>query len=55
MAIQLTTTGINTMLSSFLGSEDQILKLYSNDVDPKHRLQCLSFKRLVVVVMLKDL
>lgn len=34
MAIQLTTTGINTMLSSFLGSEGQILKLYSNDVDP---------------------
>ena len=35
MAIQLTTTGINTMLSSFLGSEGQILKLYSNDVDPE--------------------
>ena len=34
MAIQLTSTGINTMLSAFLGSEDQILKLYSNDVDP---------------------
>ena len=34
MAIQLSTTGIDTMLSSFLGSEDQILKLYSNDVDP---------------------
>jgi len=35
VAIQLTTTGINTMLSSFLGSEGQILKLYSNDVDPE--------------------
>ena len=35
MAIQLTSTGINTMLSSFLGSEGQILKLYSNDVDPE--------------------
>ena len=34
MAIQLSSTGINTMLSSFLESEDQILKLYSNDVDP---------------------
>jgi hypothetical protein len=34
VAIQLTSTGINTMLSAFLGSEDQILKLYSNDVDP---------------------
>lgn len=34
MAIQLTSTGIDTMLTSFLGSEDQILKLYSNDVDP---------------------
>ena len=35
MAIQLSSTGINTMLSSFLGSEGQILKLYSNDVDPE--------------------
>ena len=35
MAIQLTSTGINTMLSAFLGSEDQTLKLYSNDVDPE--------------------
>lgn len=34
MAIQLTSTGINNMLTSFLGSEEQILKLYSNDVDP---------------------
>ena len=35
MAIQLTSTGINTMLSAFLESEDQTLKLYSNDVDPE--------------------
>ncbi len=34
MAIQLSTTGIDTMLSSFLSAEDYILKLYSNDVDP---------------------
>jgi len=35
VAIQLTSTGINTMLSAFLESEDQTLKLYSNDVDPE--------------------
>jgi len=34
VAIQLSTTGIDTMLSSFLSAEDYILKLYSNDVDP---------------------
>ena len=34
MAIQLTTTGIDTMLTSFLDAEEYKLKLYSNDVDP---------------------
>ena len=34
MAIRLSSTGINNMLTSFLGSEDQILKLYTNDVTP---------------------
>ena len=34
MAIQLSSTGIDTMLTSFLNAEDYILKLYSNDVDP---------------------
>ena len=34
MAIKISATGINTMLTSFLGSEDQILKLYTNDVTP---------------------
>lgn len=34
MAIQLTSTGIDTMLTSFLSAEDYILKLYSNDLDP---------------------
>ena len=34
MAIQLTSTGIDTMLTSFLDAEEYKLKLYSNDVDP---------------------
>ncbi len=34
MAIQLSSVGIDTMLTSFLNAEDYILKLYSNDVDP---------------------
>ena len=34
MAIQLSSTGIDTMLTSFLNAEEYKLKLYSNDVDP---------------------